>query len=244
MPLLAGTDPIGSVEPGFLEKISLKPSPDGHYALQKHEHEGQPGWRITGDLSAGLAAVALALREAGLAGAWRNELLAVTDAQGRVLGAVERAAVRPLGIPTRAVHLVGRSPDGGHWVQRRALDKANDPGLWDTLMGGMVAAADTLHGALERETFEEAGLALPSLQHLRHGGVVRMTAPARDGLGAGYVVEHLDWFECTVPAGLVPANQDGEVEEFRCLTPAEVRERLHRGEFTLEAGLILCAAGL
>jgi len=27
------------------------------------------------------------------------------------------------------------------WVQQRALDKANDPGLWDTLMGGMVSAA-------------------------------------------------------------------------------------------------------
>lgn len=243
-PLLAGAAQIGSVEPGFLEQIGLESNTGGLHALQKDEQNGQPAWRLTGDLTAALAALAQALREAGLAGAWRDELLAVADEQGRVLGAVERAAVRPLGIATRAVHLVGRSPDGGHWVQRRSLTKANDPGLWDTLMGGMVAAADTLHSALARETQEEAGLPLAALQNLRHGGSVRMTAPARDGGGAGYVVEHLDWFECTVPQGQVPVNQDGEVEEFRLLAPGELRERLHRGEFTLEAGLILCAAGL
>jgi hypothetical protein len=39
-------------------------------------------------------------------------------------------------------------------VQQRALDKANDPGLWDTLMGGMVSAADTVATALARETWE------------------------------------------------------------------------------------------
>ena len=48
------------------------------------------------------------MREAGVAHAWRDEQLAVTDAQGRTLGTVERAVVRPLGITTFAVHLVGR----------------------------------------------------------------------------------------------------------------------------------------
>ena len=61
------------------------------------------------------------------------------------------------------MHLSGRSPDGRTWVQQRALDKANAPGLWDTLMGGMVSAQDTMDTALARETWEEAGLHLDAL---------------------------------------------------------------------------------
>ena len=33
------------------------------------------------------------------------------------------------------MHLVGETSDGHFWVQQRALNKANDPGQWDTLMG-------------------------------------------------------------------------------------------------------------
>jgi hypothetical protein len=62
--------------------------------------------------------------------------------------------VRPLGIATRAVHLVGVCADGSIWVQQRSEDKANNPGMWDTLMGGMVSAADGLAEALARETWE------------------------------------------------------------------------------------------
>ena len=74
---------------------------------------------------------------------------------------MERAVVRPLGITTFAVHLLA-SPDGRHWVQQRSLTKPNDPGLWDTLMGGMIPASDSMAQALERETWEEAGLRLSS----------------------------------------------------------------------------------
>ncbi len=123
-----------------------------------------------GDVTTSLNKIAVALHEAGLAGAWRDEQLAVPDQFGHRKGTVERAAVRPLGITTLAVHLVGQSPDGRFWVQQRAFDKSNDPGLWDTLMGGMVSAADTVETALVRETWEEAGLHTAALQAMRYGG--------------------------------------------------------------------------
>ena len=104
-----------------------------------------------------------ALRDADLCGPWRNEQLAVTDPHGEVVGTVERGAVRVLGITTCAVHLVGLAPDGRMWVQKRSLNKPNDPGLWDTLMGGMISAADSLPQALARETWEEAGLHVHAL---------------------------------------------------------------------------------
>lgn len=240
VPLWSGTAVIGSVEPGFLNQIDLQPLSGGNNPLLKEEHSGQ-GWQLLGDVTVGLNRLAAALHEAGLAGAWRGEQLAVSDQHGRRLGTVERAAVRPLGIATQAVHLVGQASDGRFWVQQRAFDKPNDPGLWDTLMGGMVSAADTLDSALVRETWEEAGLRMADLQAVRHGGQLRTCRPARDGGSAGYVVEDIDWYHCTVPDGQVPVNQDGEVACFALMDAHELLQKMRDGEFTLEAALIQAA---
>lgn len=239
VPLRAGAAVIGSVEPDFLQQIAADALLDGRPVLQREDAQGVAGWRVLGELTASLEVVAQALQRAGLGGAWRNEQLAVCDAQERRVGTVERAAVRPLGLTTWAVHLVGETDEGRIWVQQRALNKANDPGLWDTLMGGMVSAADTLQEALARETWEEAGLRLEALRGIARGGRVTTRRQAIDGRGAGYVVEHIDWFRCTVPDGLAPVNQDGEVAQFRLLEPGELITQMARGEFTTEAALIL-----
>jgi len=241
---------IGSVAPETMQSPMLLDAPEMQDALRPAAPGEPAGWHVQGDLTASLAVIARALHGAGLAQAWRDEQLAVGPVDGAVdgttafLATVERAAVRPLGIATHAVHLAGGTADGGHWVQRRALTKPNDPGLWDTLMGGMVPAADTLREALARETWEEAGLRLPQLQGLVPGGRVSIRRPTMSGKGWGYVVEHIDWFRCTLPPDVVPANQDGEVDEFRLMRPAEVLQRLQAEQFTLEAALVLCAAGL
>lgn len=237
-PVWAGASLIGSVEADFLSQISFLPNEYLRGQLLKEERAGVPGWAVQGDLTTTLNHLAAAMRDAGLAGAWRDEQLAVLDETGRRLGTMERAAVRPLGITTHAVHLVGQTPDGRCWVQQRAFNKSVDPGLWDTLMGGMVAAADTLETALQRETWEEAGLQLTDLQDLRYGGRLTTRRPSDDGAGAGYVVEHIDWYRCTVPDGLAPRNQDGEVECFALLTPDELLRRMQNNEFTIDAAVI------
>jgi 8-oxo-dGTP pyrophosphatase MutT (NUDIX family) len=238
VPLWAGEARIGSVEPDFLRQVALRAG-----LVVQTWRGGEPGWQVCGDLAAGLHELAAALRAAGLAHVWRDEQLAVTDESGRRLGTVERAVVRPLGITTFAVHLVGQSPDGSHWVQQRSLTKANDPGLWDTLMGGMIPATDSVAQALERETWEEAGLRLDQLAQVRRCGRISVRRPTSDH-AAGYVVEHIEWYRCIVPPGVVPANQDGEVAQFRLMDGDEVIERLQRDEFTIEAALILAAAVL
>ncbi|GAB3469120.1 hypothetical protein GCM10011496_00450 [Polaromonas eurypsychrophila] len=241
MPLLVADAVVGSVEPDFLSKIRLRPLSDGREQLSKTEHFDIPVWRLLGEPTAALGALALALHDAGLAHAWRDEQLAVTDAQGRRIGTVERAVVRVLGITTAAVHLIGQAEDGRFWVQQRAWSKTNDPGMWDTLMGGMISDADTLAGALERETWEEAGLRLEALQRIVRGGHVDIRRPCDDGHGAGYVVERIDWYHCTVPDGQVPVNQDGEVEQFVLMDASEMLQKMYAGEFTSEAALIQAA---
>ena len=174
---------------------------DKRYQLSEAEHSQGLAWHLqappTGTTDA-LNTLAAALRDAGLCGPWRDEQLAVTNPAGEVIGTVERGAVRVLGVATRAVHLVGLAPDGRMWVQKRSLTKPNNPGLWDTLMGGMVSAADSLPQALARETWEEAGLRVTDLQSLHAAGRITIRRPVSEG----YMVEHIDVFEAVVPAVL------------------------------------------
>ena len=56
------------------------------------------------------------------------------------------------------------------------------------------------------------------------------------------MVEHIHVHEAMIPAQLTPLNQDGEVAAFERLSVVDLRERLRRGLFTLEAALILVDA--
>ena len=222
---------VGSIEPALARRLLAAGMPLRHCA---------DGWHVIGGGDAALAQIARWLNMNALGGRWRDELLAVTDVEGRVLGHIERAAVRPLAITTFAVHLVAHAEEGGIWVQQRALDKATDPGLWDTAMGGLVAGNETVVKALERETWEEAGLLLNELRGVNSLGRITIRRPVD---AHGYMVEHIDVFEATVPSGVVPVNQDGEVLRFERIEQVPLRNRLLHGDFTLEASLIL-ARGL
>lgn len=225
----AGHAPIGSIEPALALRMVEADLPIERSAT---------GWHITGaSLNPTFARIAEWLRAQGLASAWRNELLSVADATGAgaVVGAIERAAVRPLGIATQAVHLVGRAEQGGVWVQQRAFDKATDPGQWDTLMGGLMAADETVATTLARETWEEAGLHLAELREVTARGRLTVRRPVSNG----YMVEHIHLFDAVLPVGLTPLNQDGEVAAFERIDLATLRDRLRAGAFTLEAALIL-----
>jgi 8-oxo-dGTP pyrophosphatase MutT (NUDIX family) len=228
---------IGSVEQGLVTAIDALSAADGCRLLC---HEAM-GFTVHGDLCDGLQRLAQYLREAGLAHVWRDEQVRVCDTHGMPLSRVERGVVRVLGIATRAVHLIGFDTRGHVWLQQRALTKANDPGLWDTLMGGMVSHADSLETALERETWEEAGLRIDDLLDLEQCGWLHLRRPARDGTRHGYMVEDIAWSRCTLPEGTTPVNQDGEVERFECVPRDEVVRRLQQGLFTDEAALVLLA---
>lgn len=182
-----------------------------------------------------LAHIADRLNEAGLVKAWRNELLDLI-AEGQNVAVIERGAVRPLGLLTQAVHLNAWSQEGKIWVAKRADNKSTDPGMWDTLVGGLAGANESLDTSLLRETEEEAGL-LPS--HLENLEPMRMLLRMYRRLPEGYQVENVLVNDCVLDEGVIPQNQDGEVSEMRLLSISEWWEMAQSGAFTIEAELVL-----
>jgi isopentenyldiphosphate isomerase len=229
-PLLLGTrgPAIGSVELELGAAMVAAGLPIAHR---------RGGWTVVGPADPSLAAIADWLLDRPLGLRRRGELLPVVDEAGRTLAAIERGVVRVLGLRTFAVHLSGRAADGRAWVQQRAFDKATDPGRWDTLMGGQMAAGESIVTTLERETAEEAGLALSQLDGLTRGPDVMIRRPVTEG----WMDERIAVFRATLAQGATPSNRDGEVVRFACLEQALLRQRLAAGDFTLEATLILGA---
>ncbi|WP_148317767.1 NUDIX hydrolase [Achromobacter xylosoxidans] len=175
------------------------------------------------------------LRQANCLRGWRDELLDVLDSD-IALGVIERAAVRPLGLLTKAVHLNAWTPDGRIWIARRALSKSTDPGMWDTLVGGLAGSGEPLESALVRECGEEAGLDAPDLTRR---SPLRTILRIHRRLPEGYQVEDVLTSTCVLAADARPANRDGEVMEIAAADVDTVVRRVAEGEFTLEAALVI-----
>ncbi|MEP6607201.1 MAG: DUF4743 domain-containing protein [Burkholderiaceae bacterium] len=178
-----------------------------------------------------LARVARKLQEARLIVGWRDEVLSVGNP---ALASLERAACRALGITTEAVHLNAYVDARSMLVARRAALKQIDPGQWDNLVGGMVAAHETLHDALSREAIEEAGLRIDGAA-LQKGRWFQMRRSVPEGVQS----EIIHVYDTTLAADIRLQNQDGEVDAIECRPVDDVIAAIERDEFTLEASLVV-----
>jgi len=238
LPLMLGNVQIGSVELALAHTLSEALAASGELIVS----ESTAALQLQPPYEASLASLTRCLQDCGSLKSLRNELLAVMDENNTVLARVERAAARALGIRTQAVHLIAYVDSGYStpkmWLQQRAMNKPTDPGQWDTLVGGLVTADEaSLESALTREAWEEAGLKLP-LQgtSLQQGLTLRESRPVD---GNGHMLEDLLSWDITLPADVVPVNQDGEVAQFACLPWAQVQNLLEQGRLTLEAALVI-----
>lgn len=184
-------------------------------------------------LNAQLACVAETLREAGCLRSWRGELLDVIG-EGRRLGGMERGAFRPLGLLTRAVHLNAWTPRGELWIAQRASTKSTDPGMWDTLAGGLASSGESLEVSLLRESHEEAGLEADCLQQRTE---LRLVSRLHKRLpdGEGYQVEDALVSDCELADDVRPRNLDGEVDAFQTVDIDALWDLLQADAFTVEA---------
>jgi 8-oxo-dGTP pyrophosphatase MutT (NUDIX family) len=186
-------------------------------------------------LNSVLAQLAVSLKDTGCLRGWRDELLDVFG-EGRRLGVIERAAVRPLGLLTKAVHLNAWSPDGKLWIARRSAQKSTDPGMWDTLVGGLAGAGENLDVSLLRESNEEAGLVASDIESR---SPLRIILRMHRRLPEGYQVEDVLVSDCTLAESVEPKNLDGEVSEIRLVSIDELWSMVLADKFTREAELVI-----
>ena len=189
--------------------------------------------------TAAIAEVTRDLKRDGVILGWRDELVSIAPRYGAPeLFRVERAASRHFGFLAYAAHLNGFVRKGGlahAWIARRSPDKAIDAGKLDNLVGGRIAAGMSVDETLRKEAWEEAGIAPALLGGLNCLGAVRTEYSVPEGLHREILFVHDLW----LPADFVPANQDGEVSEIRCMPVEEVLQSLLTGDFTLDAGTVM-----
>jgi 8-oxo-dGTP pyrophosphatase MutT (NUDIX family) len=173
----------------------------------------------------GLSPVIEELAREGFIPGWRDERCRIED-----LFEVERAAARPFGLTTQAVHVNGVVAGKGMWIARRSLAKATDPGMLDNLVAGGMTAGLSQMDVLVKEAWEEAGIEADLARRATRGGTLRVLREVPEGVQS----EVIYVYDLELPARFEPRNQDGEVAAFMLLPFEKVlQERL-----TYDAALV------
>ena len=176
-----------------------------------------------------LAPVVETLAAEGFIPGWRSE-------RYRIAGAfdIERAAARPFGLATEAVHVNGIAGER-MWLARRSSTKATEPGMLDNLVGGGIAALLSTQETLVKEAWEEAGIAPSLARRATPGGKVELLREVAEGVQS----ELIHVYDLELPHDFRPTNQDGEVMEFKTLGFDEVRRLIEEtDELTVDAALV------
>ncbi|MFD3595725.1 NUDIX domain-containing protein [Nocardia sp. NPDC058640] len=150
-----------------------------------------------------------------------DELLAVYDADGQVIGAADRGTVYREGLWHASAGVLVRSVDGTRvYVHRRTDSKLVFAGMHDCMAGGVVDAGEDPADTAIRELREELGIAVPD------GTVLPLRAKASwDGDWAGRALRcHLFGFEYRYDGPIV--HQPSEIADGWWWTDAELRAHL------------------
>ncbi|GAA2807174.1 NUDIX domain-containing protein [Saccharopolyspora taberi] len=143
----------------------------------------------------------------------QNELVALYDEAGRVVGSATRRRMRAEGLWHAAGEVLVLSPDRASvYVHRRTWTKDVFPGMHDCWAGGVVAAGEQPERTAEREVAEELGVTarpVPLFRTVHDLGSVRFHAFLHEVLWDGPIV-----------------HQPEEVAEGWWMPLAELRERL------------------
>lgn len=214
VPLLAGRAKIGWLRPELAARLAAWP-----------EVFASTPEKVTLLSADALAPIVEQLAQEGFIPGWRNERYAV---EGGI--EIERAAARPFGLTTRAVHVNGIVGGERMWLARRSASKSIDPGMLDNLVGGGVTAGLSFEEVLAKEAWEEAGIPPQLARNARRCASLRILREVPEGVQS----ELIEAYDLELPPDFQPKNQDGEVSEFMLLPFAQVgRETL-----TYEADLV------
>lgn len=177
-----------------------------------------------------LSSVTRELEKENLIAGWRNELYRIEG-----LFDIERAAARPFGLTTCAVHVNGIVPGKGMWIARRSATKFVDPGMLDNLVGGGLTAGLSPEEVLLKESWEEAGIPSPLARMAKREGTVNILREVPEGVQSETILV----YDLVLPGNFEPKNQDGEVCAFTLFTFEDALTEIQQTEnLTLDAALV------
>jgi 8-oxo-dGTP pyrophosphatase MutT (NUDIX family) len=142
---------------------------------------------------------------------------------GPVLAVLDRGALPSFGVIGVGVHMNGlvRHADGWHlWVAKRAANKKLDPGKFDNLVAGGVAAGHTPFETIIKESEEEAALPAALAANARQVARFSYNMERPEGLRRDVVYA----YDLELPESFIPEPADGEVESFALWPLARVLE--------------------
>lgn len=94
------------------------------------------------------------------------ELICVVDEYNHEIDAVNQPQVYKDKLHHRIVHVLVINKQDEWLLQKRSPNKSGFPGHWSTSVGGHVATKETIIEAALRETSEEIGVEVETLEHL------------------------------------------------------------------------------
>jgi 8-oxo-dGTP pyrophosphatase MutT (NUDIX family) len=98
-----------------------------------------------------------------------EELVALVDENGRVVGSVPRSRMRRENLRHASTAVLVRRTDGRIYVHRRSPDKDWAPSCHDAAAGGVLQAGEKVHESAVRELEEELGITGVTLHFLGAG---------------------------------------------------------------------------
>lgn len=218
MPLLAGRSRIGWLRPELAARLGGWPRvfSAGPEKVVLRQPEELPG-------------IVEALAAEGFIPGWRNERYRIAE-----LFEIERAAARPFGFATQAVHVNGIVADS-MWLARRSRTKPTDPGMLDNLIGGGMTSGLSTEEVLVKEAWEEAGVPAELARRATPGGKVELLREVAEGVQC----ETIHVYDLELPREFTPQNQDGEVAELKLVSLEEARRlAVETDELTVDAALV------
>lgn len=88
----------------------------------------------------------------------QEEVYDVVDIHDNVTGQATRREIHAKDLLHRSVHIFVFNPEGHLFLQKRSLNKDENPGMWDTSSAGHVDSGEDYQTAAHRELMEELSI--------------------------------------------------------------------------------------
>jgi isopentenyl-diphosphate Delta-isomerase len=88
----------------------------------------------------------------------QDEIYDVVDKMDQVIGQATRREIHQKNLFHRSIHILVFNSKNEVFLQKRSMEKDENPGLWDTSSAGHVDSGETYDDCAHRELWEELGI--------------------------------------------------------------------------------------